>query len=751
MSNHVFSRPGVTDGFLSDGGCHHVGSQECASLYGFQAEGIAIPFRDVDGLPVTGNGRPFVRVRLNSATDEQKYHQRTGSGVHIYIPHTLASACKRSRLVLTEGEFKAMALAESGFAAVGLCGINGAMRNVDGEPELHPELVAILEFHQPACIVFVGDSDTVFNSDFAREVSKLRKALFSSKRFQVIEEIRVAVCPLDGPKGVDDVRAAKVERFNAWFESLMESGFVVPAKSTPEEIFCALLRQEMVRVRAAITGDSHDAHHNRVKLLKSAGRLMQATGALLLIKPTVAKVLNANESSIPTMIRDAGPDAPDTPQPKQTNGGVTLRDVEPWEHPVNGAELLDEIVAFYEKFVVLPVTAAYVLAVWCLQTWCYELFDFAAIVAVWSPEHECGKGRVLDITEKIVRRPFRTSNTSAPVLYHVISKGNLTPIVDELDSINDEQRGAICNILNSGFQSNGTTHRMTERNGAQAEIEFQTFCPKMIATITLDKLGKATRSRTIGIRMQRKARSQKVEKFRPRRIDTTDLQRKCMRWAHDNAEAIKALPSIDINECANDRQEDVWEPLVAIARVVGGDWEQRIRLAATQLAGGGSDGASETVGHQLLVALQSFFKDHGDCADTKTIIAALNPDFADLNRGHGLTPHFIAKLLKPYGIEPRVYKIDGKSARGYSREDCDQAFATYLSETPQRNPVEKCNSVTNPEITGQNQVCENVTAGSGYTSENVVSNRKNEAGYTVTVKKQYEGDPESELEQADLI
>ena len=216
----------------------------------------------------------------------------------------------------------------------------------------------------------------------------------------------------------------------------------------------------------------------------------------------------------------------------------------------------------------LPASAADVLAVWVLQTWCYELFDFAAIVAVWSPEHECGKGRVLDVTEKIVRRPFRTSNTSAAVLYHVITKGNLTVLVDELDSISDEQRDAVCNILKGGFQSNGTAHRMTERNGEQVEIEFSTFCPKMIATITLDKLDKATRSRTIGIRMQRKPRSQKVAKFR--RVDGTSLQRKCMRWAQDNAEAIKAVPPMDLDECAADRQEDVWEPLVAIGRVAGG-------------------------------------------------------------------------------------------------------------------------------------------------------------------------------------
>src|SRR5208282_3801044 len=183
-----------------------------------------IPFQTLTGKPITDNGKPFARIRLYDATEAQKYHQRSGSGTHIYIPHGLL---RGATLILTEGEFKAASLAEAGFCAVGLCGMSGAMRNTDGEPKLHDELVNVLEFRQPAKVLFLGDSDAVLNSDFSREAAKLRKTLFASKRFQFVQELRVAVCPLDGPKGVDDVRAARGEQFSAWLESLVESAFVV--------------------------------------------------------------------------------------------------------------------------------------------------------------------------------------------------------------------------------------------------------------------------------------------------------------------------------------------------------------------------------------------------------------------------------------------------------------------------------------------------------------------------------------------
>src|SRR5262245_33239319 len=66
--------------------------------------------------------------------------------------------------------------------------------------------------------------------------------------------------------------------------------------------------------------------------------------------------------------------------------------VEPWPEPVNGAHLLELIAATFDRFCVLPQFASVALAVWIIQTYCFRLFDFVAIIAVWSPEPECGKG-----------------------------------------------------------------------------------------------------------------------------------------------------------------------------------------------------------------------------------------------------------------------------------------------------------------------------------------------------------------------
>lgn len=759
----VFKRPGVSDRFLTEAGCIHVGENDCLACFGFRAEGIAIPFHHANGSPIVDTDRPFARVRLYQPTDDQKYHQRRGSSAHIYIPPGFNARPKGSTLVLVEGEFKAASLAEAGFAALGLCGLNGACRTINDSKErtheLYGELTDLLEIHRPARMVFLGDADVVFNGQFAVEAAKLRRLIFGSKRFAFVENVLAAKPPVEGPKGVDDCRAHYGNEFKAWFEKLLANALDIPNKATAAEVFTDLLSLELEPIRKLLGSDGHESRRARKKLLHSAHQLWSETGAKLELKPLLATILAVKQTEVPGLVRDAASTkqehelAHKTPTVSGTAHGSALgaHEVEPWPDPVSGAELLEHIASTYERFCVLPAHAAEVLAVWVLATYCYLKFEFAAVVAVWSPEPECGKGRVLDVTEKLARRAFRTANTSAAVLYHSVSEDEITVLIDEVDSQSQDQREAIGNILKSGFQANGKAHRMTERNGEQVVVEFSTYCPKMLATIGLDKLDKATRSRSISIHMSRKKREDKIAKFR--RYDGTEIQRKCIRWVQDSIAALVAVGPLELDECATDRQEDVWEPLVAVARVAGSDWEDRIRQAARHLSGAANAGATEGLGHQILCAMREYFGANGDKADTKTLIERLNGsgDFSGVNRGRGLTPYFLAQQLKPYCIEPRNLKLEGKVLKGYDRGDFDEAFQVYLLPPTPESAVSKRYSATEAVNIGQNPHFQSATEANGSVSENGVPTSVCAGGSGVADQKQGDADIEPELARADLI
>lgn len=455
-----YNRPGVSDQFLVEAGCHHHGDDDVPE-HGCRAEGIAIPFRSLDGRPMLDGGKPFARIRLYTPTGDKKYHQRAGSGTHIYIPPHFRELPRGQTLVVTEGEFKALALCESGLTAAGLPGISGAMQNVNGEAQLHPELAEVLEFHKPARVLFLGDNDAVLNSDFAREASKLRKVLFDSKRFHFITELRIAVCPLGGPKGVDDVRAAMGAEFNAWFTALSDAAFVVPPKATSTELFCKLLRREFELVRLALTdGDDHVQHRNKVKLLGSAARLQKETGAMLLLRPLLSDLLNVKDSQVSRMIRDASSQVaadPEQNQPaeKLQGGAMNLADVEPWPHPVDGATVLSQVADRSKAYSALPEGAADAIALWCAHTHGYEVFTCSPRLNISSPEKGCGKTTTRDVLALFVSRPLPTENLSVAVLFRVTEKHKPTLLADECDSWirdNEELRG----MLNSGHRRGGT-------------------------------------------------------------------------------------------------------------------------------------------------------------------------------------------------------------------------------------------------------------------------------------------------------
>lgn len=82
--------------------------------------------------------------------------------------------------------------------------------------------------------------------------------------------------------------------------------------------------------------------------------------------------------------------------------------------------------------------------------------------------------------------------------------------------------------------------------------------------------------RAVVITMQRRSPDDQISKFRTRR-DTSqvrEMSRVLEQWVAPLAGRIGAAgPPIPAG--LNDRAEDVWEPLLAVADATGGDWPQR--------------------------------------------------------------------------------------------------------------------------------------------------------------------------------
>ncbi len=64
----------------------------------------------------------------------------------------------------------------------------------------------------------------------------------------------------------------------------------------------------------------------------------------------------------------------------------------------------------------------------------------------------------------------------------------------------------------------------------------------------------------------------------------------------------------DMPDGIEDRNADVWEPLLAVADLAGGDWPKRARVAAVTLVTAAAD-QKQRLGIQLLADLRTVFGD----------------------------------------------------------------------------------------------------------------------------------------------
>lgn len=210
---------------------------------------------------------------------------------------------------------------------------------------------------------------------------------------------------------------------------------------------------------------------------------------------------------------------------------------------------------------------------------------------------------------------------------------------------------------------------------------FPVFCPKALAGIG-NCLPDTIVDRSIPIRLQRRTRDETVERFRRRLIapEGGSLRDKLADWLDPQLDHLAGVRP-ELPDELDDRAQDSWEPLLALANLAGGDWPQRARTGALILSSG-EEREDESVTVQLLRDLAGIFETTGE---TRFTTAALLEHLHKLEdspwgewSGKPLSAHALSRVLKPYRIKTQAVWIDGATARGYKFEQFSDAFARVL-------------------------------------------------------------------------
>ncbi len=140
------------------------------------------------------------------------------------------------------------------------------------------------------------------------------------------------------------------------------------------------------------------------------------------------------------------------PSPEEAgSSNVSAADPEPATEPQSAVDLLDQVAAILEKYVVFPSRASvYAIALWILHTWSIDASDYTPRLIIRSPAPRCGKSRVLEILTALCRRALPSSNTSSAMIYRVVEAEAPTLLLDEVDTYFPE-REDLRGIVNAGY------------------------------------------------------------------------------------------------------------------------------------------------------------------------------------------------------------------------------------------------------------------------------------------------------------
>jgi hypothetical protein len=374
------------------------------------------------------------------------------------------------------------------------------------------------------------------------------------------------------------------------------------------------------------------------------------------------------------------------------------------------AQILDGVHDFLGRFVIYPSREAHDAHVlWIAHTHVMDAWESTPRIAFLSPEPASGKTRALEISELLVPNPVEAINVTPAYLFRKVGgeDGPPTILFDEIDTVfgpkakeNEEIRG----LLNAGHRRGAVAGRCVVHGKTVTTEEISAY--SAVALAGLGWLPDTLLSRSVIIRMRRRAPHEKVTPFR-RRVyakEGNKFRDWLAAWAAVSIKKMtEARPTMP--EGIEDRNADLWEALLAIAEAAGEHWPKRANVAAVALVAAAAD-KEPSLGIRLLSDLRDIFGER-DQMTTAVILERLHDlseaPWNDL-KGKPLSDRGLAFRLREYGVKSKNLNTGGEHRpKGYAREDLHDVWRRYLTPLPPSPDASatSATSATKPDFQGE--------------------------------------------------
>lgn len=356
--------------------------------------------------------------------------------------------------------------------------------------------------------------------------------------------------------------------------------------------------------------------------------------------------------------------------------GSMLLDPEPWPEPVDGSALMEEVMSVLKRHTVLSPKEYSTIAAWCIYTYCPQIAVHSPYLGLQSPTFRCGKTSALTTLGALVFRPLCATHMTGPALFRMVNEHKPTLLVDEIDQIIHRNKDLHA-ILNAGH--NRRTAQIPRVNKEGGVTLYDTFGPKALAGI--GRLPATLQDRSIVINLRRKMPSDEVVPLpQDAELAYCDIRRRIARWVEDHRDALTAFTPV-ITGGINDRATDNWRPLLAIAHAVGPQCHENMIANAIEISRLADEESVDST-ERLIRDVRSIFMSCSSARiPVKTLLAGLHEMgdqfWTEYQAGQPLTAAALGRMISPFGVHSRCWRIGKKAVRVYLRDDLKDAFERY--------------------------------------------------------------------------
>ncbi len=331
------------------------------------------------------------------------------------------------------------------------------------------------------------------------------------------------------------------------------------------------------------------------------------------------------------------------------------------------AALLDDLVKHLGRFVNTSDANLRATALFILHAHQHDAASHSPLLWLNSPEKRCGKSTALKCIAHLVPRPKITSNISVAGMLHGIAQSKPTYLVDEMEHAL-RATGGLHGVLNLGHAPGGVMIR--------SDGEYPTWAPKVVALI--GELPGTLTDRSIRISLRRRLASETVERYALRHeAEARGLLSRCDSWADNETfvqleDADPALPGR-----LDDRAQDNWRPLIAIADLAGDVWPSIARQAAEQI-GTRPSIEEPSAGILILQAVRSWLAENDDTHIASKRLADIAAE-VDAVRGKPRSRMIqVARILSGHGVDRGTFRVGANTEKGFPRDALEDAIERYL-------------------------------------------------------------------------